>query len=646
MVETFETENKEILAPRQSKEFLEIEKTTAKEEQKTRTKKEINTLKSEIKRDKEKWENPLTSSETAAQAQEKEAVENIWKMCQKSYRKLPNKYKVSKKTITTQLQKETIDKQLIQKVTKYIDPETMEIEEFFRREATIQQYQDELRDTPFFEEYKKITMAMMIQSDIKNLEKDIDYTIKTVEYNNQLAGYAKWWPIFQRFIYPEEKKLPFDEEFDLYQKYLVNYGGYREIVRQKNTIKKIKDRQRDNNQGKNTAEKIAPEATNPKTKTSEKNMLKKEINQEKNQETLGDNDTQKDEQLIKTYDDLLEKCKQDIQNNIQETATQTIVATHINGLLSYFDISTLEGEQGRRYAEEMTISADNGYHIDYQDGIQILTIDTNIGKNIPIKIYYKFNAQDNQLAINTTTLLDNKNNILLNKTAPGTRITTTIPPIQDSYQKVQNMITQSYADMIKNANNIQDIQSTLQDKIPNLLFADFGKKNTTKKAIETHIEKNLTMATLQDIFFPPNIQEHIKLQSAISPSDTNIRTLLNMRNTTTEKIQEYEIRDMRRTMQKIKELIQKNHPSLGWWRNALFKKMKKETDKGNDYSPQRGESLIQFFEIMSDQNGIINFDDIDWLIETIERGENVEANLQEFSQNFQEKYETIQRETE
>lgn len=113
-------------------------------------------------------------------------------MCQKSYRKLPNKYKVSKKTITTQLEKETIDKQLIQKVTKYIDPETMEIEEFFRREATIQQYQDELRDTPFFEEYKKITMAMMIQSDIKNLEKDIDYTIKTVEYNNQLAGYAKW----------------------------------------------------------------------------------------------------------------------------------------------------------------------------------------------------------------------------------------------------------------------------------------------------------------------------------------------------------------------------------------------------------------------------------------------------------------------
>ena len=58
-------------------------------------------------------------------------------MCQKSYRKLPNKYKVSKKTITTQLEKETIDKQLIQKVTKYIDPETMEIEEFFRREATI-----------------------------------------------------------------------------------------------------------------------------------------------------------------------------------------------------------------------------------------------------------------------------------------------------------------------------------------------------------------------------------------------------------------------------------------------------------------------------------------------------------------------------
>lgn len=74
--------------------------------------------------------------------------------------------------------------------------------------------------------------------------------------------------------------------------------------------------------------------------------------------------------------------------------------------------------------------------------------------------------------------------------------------------------------------------------------------------------------------------------------------------------------------------------------------MKKETVGENEYSPQRGESLIQFFQIMSDQNGIINFDDIDWLIETIERGENVEANLQEFSQNFQNKYETIQRETE
>lgn len=54
MVEKFEAENKEILVPKQSKDFPEIEKITAEEEQKKLTTNEIKTLKSEIKRDKEK----------------------------------------------------------------------------------------------------------------------------------------------------------------------------------------------------------------------------------------------------------------------------------------------------------------------------------------------------------------------------------------------------------------------------------------------------------------------------------------------------------------------------------------------------------------------------------------------------------------
>lgn len=49
---------------------------------------------------------------------------------------------------------------------------------------------------------------------------------------------------------------------------------------------------------------------------------------------------------------------------------------------------------------------------------------------------------------------------------------------------------------------------------------------------------------------------------------------------------------------------------------------------------------------MMDENNIISFYDIEALLDIIERGENVEANIEYFSDFFQEKYKTIQRETE
>ena len=49
---------------------------------------------------------------------------------------------------------------------------------------------------------------------------------------------------------------------------------------------------------------------------------------------------------------------------------------------------------------------------------------------------------------------------------------------------------------------------------------------------------------------------------------------------------------------------------------------------------------------MMDKNNVISFYDIEALLDTIERGENVEANIQYFSDFFQEKYQNIERETE
>ena len=61
--------------------------------------------------------------------------------------------------------------------------------------------------------------------------------------------------------------------------------------------------------------------------------------------------------------------------------------------MSYFDISTLEGRDGREYGKEMIISSDAGYQVEYKNGIHTLIISTNIGNNIPINIYYKLKTK-------------------------------------------------------------------------------------------------------------------------------------------------------------------------------------------------------------------------------------------------------------
>lgn len=135
--------------------------------------------------------------------------------------------------------------------------------------------------------------------------------------------------------------------------------------------------------------------------------------------------------------------------------------------------------------------------------------------------------------------------------------------IQDSYKKVQELILEIYEDLVKNGKNIEDIENTLKEKISALLFKDFNNENKVKNEIQKKIEKNLTIRMLQDTFFPPNIQEHIKLQSNIQKNDTNIRTLLNMRNTSIEQLDTFYVRDSRRIMKRLEKAIQENHPSLG-----------------------------------------------------------------------------------
>lgn len=637
MLENFWATSKEIkkIPLENSEAFLE----------EVKIRKELEELNKEVK--KPSKENIPTSflekssSENAIQIEKKELIEDTRKLCKKSYQNLPKKYKIKKRIIKRQIETETVDQNLFKKIKKYIDPNIMDIEDFFTREATVQQYQDQIKHTPFFEEYKKITMEMMIQSDIKKLGNDVDHVVKIVEQNNNLSGYAKWSTIYEPLKYPEEKKLSFDEEFELYRPYLKNNSRYREIIRDKDRIKMLKEKQNMNKEETTSKENKDIQKINSKTENQQKEEETPELTQEEKKA-----EAEKDKQLIKEYDQLLDNCKFNIKKDIQKVANETILATHISWLLSYFDISTLEGRDGREYGKEMIISSDTWYQVDYKNGIHTLIMTTNIGNSIPIKIYYKLNTTESQVSINDVVSLNENDIFSLNTTLASAAINTPIPMLQDSYKKVQELILEIYEDLIKNGKNIEDIENTLKEKISVLLFKDFNNENKVKNEIQKKIEKNLTMRMLQDTFFPPNIQEHIKLQSNIQKNDTNIWTLLNMRNTSIEQLDTFYVRDSRRIMKRLEKAIQENHPSLGGWRNALFKNMKKETGKDNNYTPERWISLNKFFWLMMDKNNVISFYDIEALLDTIERGENVEANIQYFSDFFQEKYQNIERETE
>ena len=99
-----------------------------------------------------------------------------------------------------------------------------------------------------------------------------------------------------------------------------------------------------------------------------------------------------------------------------------------------------------------------------------------------------------------------------------------------------------------------------------------------------------------------------------------------------------ELRTFRSLMERLAPLLKKDkHVNLEPKRDNLFTSIQEESSAVN-YSQNRGESTLKLFRTLSN-NDRIQLEDLNTLVNTLEKQESISENIKKFSPEFQTKEE-------
>lgn len=551
-------------------------------------------------------ENISTTTEKITEKTEKEKILESRKATQAAYDTLDDKDKITDNQL--QLAKTKIPQEVIDAVNKKTAGTELKSDDFFKfyllgenkDNANKPEYQD------FMKNYKQLKKTLEIPEFMSFKEasepKNTDRIIEDNKYLKEFTETSPRLDTIKKPILPQYQE--FDQEFELYVKFIPNEKLRKNIESNKKIIKEYQEiYQRD-----------PEDARNEKAKN--------------------------------TYDEYT-KAKNEVKKNLQET-TQQIVKQRtlwscITGLAKYFDTSKVHED----ISDDFNTNTQDGYQIQKgktmnEQHDDILYINGNIKGNT-IGFYYNLNNPDAQLQSDdflhfdtlTETFGLGKNNENTAISGGKNNLGVKLPTLNTLSTQAQHISENIFTTYIEKATNQEDFVTSFKNEISNSLLKNYGQETLIKTRIERDIEKNITIQTLNTMFIPPSVRTAINANNNIDKTtETKARKFLKIRDKTTENMRSDELKDLRWLMIRLDPLMTKeHHKNLEPRREKLLKEIQEERQT-KTYTDQRWSKILKFFNKFS-KNNQIDLQNIEIFIKSIEKEESIGENIHKFSPDFQ-----------
>lgn len=515
------------------------------------------------------------------------------KATQESYNKLDKKDQITDEQL--QEQKATIPQIVIDAVNKKTQGTELKSDDFLKfyllGENKANKDKPELQD--FMKNYIELKKNLGIPETISfSTASTPEHTDRIIQENKHLYNFTKNSDKFDNISLPTLPEFKnFDDEFVFYTKFIPD-DKIRENIQQNKTL--IKDF--------------------------------KEI-YDKDQEDARD---EKGQKVYQEYINALYEIKKTLPNRIQEITKQRVLWSCITGLVKYFDTTTLNKDN---FADDFDINTQEGFQIQNND---TLYINGNIKGN-DIGFYYNLTDENAQLQSDDFLHLDGiTQNFMVGKSNWGkNNLGVQLPTLNTLSLQAQRISKDNLATALEDASNIEELETTIKDKISNELLKNYGKEVLIKTRVERDIEKNMTAQKLQKTFFPESILTELNRDNKTDKiTETIPRKIMETRDKTTENMRSDELRTWRSLIERLDSLISReNQGKLEPKRKKLLENTEEERWAVN-YNQERGKHILKFFKKFS-KNGKMNLQDLDVFINTLEKKEDITMNISKFSPDFQ-----------
>ncbi len=402
---------------------------------------------------------------------------------------------------------------------------------------------------------------------------------------------------------PETKD--FDEEFDMYIKFIDDEKERQEFTEKKDDLKKYKE--------------IYDKTPEEAIKIQEGTL----------------------NEIYDRYESAIKSIKEELPTQTKEFAKQRVLGTCITGLAKYFDSSTSIVNKSN-FDKDFAIDTQDGFSIDKgdasenEDGDDILHMKGNINGS---EVGFYYNLTDPEASLQSDDFLnfdEVSQSFVFKEWAGGkTNLGVKLPTIDFLTDKAQNILDSNFAETLEKAEDGKSFEAAIKEKISEELLKYYGQEAIVETRIERDIEKNITVQTLQNTFFPDAVLTEFNKEGK-NINDTNdkkARKLLEIRDESTENMRSDELKKFRWLITRLDPLTKKSHDNLEPRRQKILEEI--DNDRwAETYNNERGEKTLNFFNKFS-KDGQIDLENLEVFITSLEKRESIAENMSQYSADFQ-----------
>ena len=144
--------------------------------------------------------------------------------------------------------------------------------------------------------------------------------------------------------------------------------------------------------------------------------------------------------------------------------------------------------------------------------------------------------------------------------------------------QAQLVSEENFPKLLETASNREDLANSLKEKVSDRLLRNYTQEALIKSRVERDVEKNITTQSLHHAFIPDAVLARLNENNTIdSVSERNARSLMQIRDKSTEHMKSFELRNFRNLLTRLEPIReQQEHSRLEPSWQSLLTGMKKE----------------------------------------------------------------------